>query len=181
LFQSDLHLFVAELARRRVFLHAGVVGWCGRAILIPGRSFSGKTTLVTELIRVGATYYSDEYAVLDASGRVHPYPRPLAIREDKSGRPTRYPVEALGGVAGIKPLPVGLVLVSQYRPGARWRPRPLSPGQGALALLENAVSIRRQPEVVLPTLQRVVAGSRIVKSARGEARHMAEEVLEDLW
>ena len=72
-FESDLQLYVAERAARRVFVHAGVVGWRGRAILLPGPSMSGKSTLVAELVRAGATYYSDEYAVLDARGRVHPY------------------------------------------------------------------------------------------------------------
>ena len=73
-------------------MHAGVVGWNGRALLLPGRTLSGKTTLVAELLRAGATYYSDELAVLDARGRVHPFPKPLAIREkgDASGeRPPR--------------------------------------------------------------------------------------------
>src|SRR6185437_9273442 len=31
-----VHLYIAERARRRVFVHAGVVGWRGRAILVPG-------------------------------------------------------------------------------------------------------------------------------------------------
>jgi hypothetical protein len=31
---------------------------------------------VAELVRAGATYYSDEFAVLDSRGRVHPFPRP---------------------------------------------------------------------------------------------------------
>src|SRR6267143_94986 len=78
-FESDLRLLVAELARRRVFVHAGVVGWKGRAIVVPGRSFSGKTSLVAELVRAGETYYSDEYAVFDSRGRVHPFPKPLEI------------------------------------------------------------------------------------------------------
>src|SRR6266536_3494305 len=68
-FESNLQLTVAEHARHRVFVHAGVVGWQGNAILIPGLSHSGKTTLVDQLVRAGATYYSDEYAVLDESGR----------------------------------------------------------------------------------------------------------------
>jgi len=58
-FESDLRLFVAELATHRVFVHAGVVGWKGQGIVIPGRSYSGKSTLVAELVRAGATYYSD--------------------------------------------------------------------------------------------------------------------------
>src|SRR4051812_46545639 len=49
-FESDLRLFVAETARRRLFVHAGVVGWRGQAILLPGQSMSGKTSLVVELV-----------------------------------------------------------------------------------------------------------------------------------
>ena len=79
--ETDLQLFVAEMARRRLFVHAGVVGWNGRAIVIPGRSFSGKTTLVGEMLRNGATYYSDEYAVFDSRGRVHPYPSSLSEKQ----------------------------------------------------------------------------------------------------
>src|SRR5438445_462151 len=97
--ESDLQMFVAEWARRRVFVHAGVVGWRGQAIVIPGMTFSGKSTLVAALVRAGATYYSDEYAVFDAQGRVHPYPRRLAIREDYSSRFRRCLPEALGGRA----------------------------------------------------------------------------------
>src|SRR6266536_3088511 len=107
--ESDLRLFVAELARGRVFVHAGVVGWQGRAIVIPGTSFSGKSTLVMELVRAGATYYSDEYAVFDRRGRVHPYARSLSIREKTTGQTERFPVGSLGRVAGVEPLPVGLV------------------------------------------------------------------------
>jgi len=74
--ESDLRLHVAEGARSRVFVHAGVVGWRGGAILLPGRSLAGKSTLVDALIRAGATYYSDEYAVLDAPVERIPSPKP---------------------------------------------------------------------------------------------------------
>src|SRR5262249_30425794 len=43
---TSLEFAVAVSAQRFLFVHAGVVGWRGRAILIPGRSGSGKTTLV---------------------------------------------------------------------------------------------------------------------------------------
>jgi len=62
-----------------------VVAWRGRAILLPGRSYVGKSTLVMELVRAGAVYYSDEYAVLDARGRVHPFAQPVALREPDGG------------------------------------------------------------------------------------------------
>lgn len=170
--EADLQLYVAERARNRVFLHAGVVGWQGRAIVIPGRSYTGKSTLVAELVRAGATYYSDEYAVLDRSGRVHPFARPLSIREEGSSVGRKQTVETLGGRAGREPLPVGLVLVSRYRPGARWRPRRLTPGQGVLELLAQAVPAQRRPRAVLATLLEVVAGAPVLGGARGEAQDM---------
>ena len=88
--ERDLQLYVAEQARRRVFVHAGVVGWRGRAIVIPGCTMSGKTTLVKALVEAGATYYSDEYAVLDERGRMHPYLKPLSVREDGAAARRRF-------------------------------------------------------------------------------------------
>src|SRR5438132_4828235 len=114
-FESHLQLTIAEHARHRVFVHAGVVGWKDRAILIPGLSHSGKTTLVERLIRAGATYYSDEYAVLDERGRVHPYPRPLGMRSAESINPKRVLPEEIGAEVGSKPLRVGLVISTSYR------------------------------------------------------------------
>jgi hypothetical protein len=176
-FESNLHLHIAEEARRRVFVHAGVVGWRGQAILIPGRSYTGKTTLVAELVRRGATYYSDEYAVVDERGRVHPYPRPLQIREGESARQKKYGVEEFGGRAGRRALPVGLVVVSQYKREARWRPRSLTKGQGVLELLANTVSARRKPEAALQALHQALRSAPVIKGVRGEAAEMAEAVL----
>jgi hypothetical protein len=176
-FESYLHLHIAEAAPRRLFVHAGVVGWQGEAILAPGRSHSGKSTLVAALVRAGATYYSDEYAVLDERGRVHPFPKPLSLRNGPGTNATRCTIETLGGRVGGKPLPVGLVVVSQYKAGAVWRPRRLSAGHGVLALLANTVSARRQPAVALGTLQRVAAHAAVIKGGRGEASDVAPRLL----
>lgn len=178
-FESDLQLTVAEGARRRVFVHAGVVGWRGRAILVPGRSFTGKTTLTAELVRAGATYYSDEFAVLDSEGRVHPYAKPLSVRDGRTHRQTSVRVEELGGSRATKPLHVGLVVLSEFRESARvWRPRSLTLGQGSLALLANTVPARRRPAEVLETLERVVRGATVLRGARGEAVDTARKILE---
>jgi hypothetical protein len=176
--ESNLHFNVAVGAKRRLFVHAGVVGWNGRAIVIPGLSRSGKTTLVAELVRAGATYYSDEYAVFDTQGRVHPYPKPLSIREepDKPGKP--YPVEAFGGSAGTRPLPVGLVAVMEYHSGAKWRPRALTPGEAMLALLANTVLARSRPELALATFQHVVPTALTLKGRRGEAHAVVRSLLD---
>lgn len=179
-FESEVRHYVAERAPRRVFVHAGVVAWRGRAVLIPGRSMSGKTTLVAELVRAGAEYYSDEYAVLDRAGRVHPYARPLTVREGGGLRRTRRRAEEFGGRVGKEPLPVGLVVVSQYGPGARWLPRPLTTGACVLELLSNTVSARRSPARALSALTRTAAGAGAVAGLRGEASETAESILRSL-
>jgi hypothetical protein len=176
--ETDLQLHVAEFAPRRVFVHAGVVGWCGRAIVLPGSSHAGKTTLVAALVRAGATYYSDEYAVLDASGRVHPYTRDPRVRgDDDFTRPVA--LTTFGAApAGRTPLPVGLVALTHYRAGASWRPRPLSPGQGALGLLAHTVPARLKPDRVLPALEGVMAQAPAWKGTRGEAEETAAWLLD---
>jgi len=178
LMESDLQLYVAERATRRIFVHAGVVGWRGNAILIPGRSFSGKSTLVAELLRQGATYYSDEYAALDDEGRVHPFLRPLALRgEDPAARPARHVPADFGAESGRGPLPVGVVAFAHFKPGVRWRPRLLTPGQGVLALLENTVAARRRPKTAFRVLRKAVSGAQLLKGARGEAADIARALL----
>jgi len=179
--ESDLQLFVAETAPRRVFIHAGVVGLHGKAVVIPGRSFSGKSSLVAALVKAGAIYYSDEYAVIDKKGLVHHYARPLSIRENGHLRKAkRYQVEDLGGRSGVKPLPVGMVVVSKYKSGSRWRPRGLSEGEGALELMSNTVSARRRPAAMLAAIRRVVSVAPVVKGDRGEAGEVVDFIFEKL-
>jgi hypothetical protein len=177
-FESYLQLLVADNARRRIFVHAGVVGWKNQAIMIPGMSFSGKTTLVSKLVQAGAKYYSDEYAVLDEHGLVHPFPRPLGIRRPHEFDTTRVDVGALGGVRGAKPLPVRLVISTNYRAGARWRPRQLTRGRGVLELLANTVSARSQTQLALSTLPKAIRFAEVLKGVRGEADEIVKTILD---
>src|SRR3954452_18154719 len=80
---AALRAHIALRAPDVTFVHAGAVAQDGRAIVLPGPAFSGKSALVAELVRAGATYYSDEYAVLDDQGLVHPYSRRLSIRDEE--------------------------------------------------------------------------------------------------
>jgi hypothetical protein len=170
-FDAQLRIHIASNARGWIFVHAGVVSVAGRAIVIPGASFTGKTTLVAALVRAGAVYYSDEYAVLDEEGLVHPYPRPLSIRENGVG--IDHDVSAFGGVAGVDPIPVGTVLVTRYRPGAVWQPSPLSHGRGALALISHAFSVQERSEEVVRAITRSVQDALVVEGDRGEAADLA--------
>ena len=78
---------------------------------------------------------------------------------------------------GIGALPVGLVIVSEFREGSRFRPRALTPGQGSLALLAHTVPARRKPLEVLETLERIVSTAPVLRGARGEAAEAAARIL----
>jgi hypothetical protein len=177
--ESEVQLYLAEHARRRVFVHAGVVGWRGRAVVIPGRSMSGKSTLVAALVDAGATYYSDEYAVLDARGRVHAHPTPLSLR-DGSTATAHGPAPA--APADLPPaLPVGLIVLTRYRAGARWRPRRLSPGRASIEVLAHTVAARRRPAPVLRVLARTLSRAPVWKGMRGEAPEVVAAVTGGGW
>jgi hypothetical protein len=180
--ESEIRQGVAAGADRRTFVHAGVVGWRGRAIVVPGRSRSGKTTLVAELVKAGAEYLSDEFAVLDGRGRVHPFTKPLSVRGpggcDVHARSRR--AEDLGGRCATGPLPVGLVVLAEHRPGAAWRPQRLSAGQAVLEMLAHTVPARLRPEASLRALERAVARATVVKGERGEAGELAALLLREL-
>ena len=177
--ESELRQSLAARAKRRTFVHAGVVGWRGRAIVVPGRSRSGKTTLVAELIRAGASYLSDEFAVLDARGRVHPFAKKLSVRgaggcDLHVSRPS---AEELGGRSGTQTLPVGLVVLAAHRPGAEWRPQTLTPGRAVIEMLAHTVPARLRPEESLRALERAVARAVVLMGERGEASELAPRLL----
>jgi len=176
-FEADLHLYTATESSDMTFLHAGVVGWQGKAILLPGRSFSGKTTLVREMLRLGATYYSDEFAVVDNNGLVHPFARPLGIRKEQSYAHTKFTAQSLGATIGVVPLPVGITVISKYKAGARWQPTPISRGQGALQLLANSVAVRSQPQQTLLRIHKLASHTVFIRGTRGEARDAAASIL----
>jgi hypothetical protein len=175
--ENHLQWQVATNAHNRVIVHAGVVAWQGRAIVIPGYSRAGKSTLVAELLKRGATYYSDEYAVLDARGQVHPYARRLSLRHEGDRPSLRRSAEDFGAPSGRAPVPVGAVVVARHRPGARWRPRPLTTGQTVWELLNCTLSAQKQPDAALTVLQRAADGATGLKGFRGEAAQTAELLL----
>ncbi len=180
--QSQIRLTIAEFAESRTFLHAGAVAWKGRAIIIPARSFSGKSTLVAELVKKGALYYSDDFAVLDREGSVHPFHRQLSMRgfEDKYEQ-VDFPVEAFGGQVGYEPVPIGIVLISQYKEGKKnpkiWKPEILSEGRGIMEMLSHTIPIRYNPKFSIEVLNKVAKRAIICKSQRGEAAGFADLLL----
>jgi hypothetical protein len=180
---TRLRGYVAESAPDLIFVHAGVVGHRGRALVLPGASFAGKTTAVAALVRVGATYYSDEFAVFDSDGLVHPYAKPLSLRPaltagNSRARQAEHTVESLGGVAGEQPLPLGAAAMTHYAADARWRPRRLSTGEAVLALVSQTISARVRPEATMRVLSRALERAVVFEGERGDADEFARTLLE---
>lgn len=175
---SQVRLTVAEFAVQRVFVHAGVVSRKGKAIMIPGRSFRGKTALTAALVKRGAVYYSDEYAILDADGFLHPFPKMLSVRgEIDDYKQVDYPVEKFGGVAGTEKIAVGMVLVTEYQAKARWNPKFLSAANGIIEVIKHTVPIRQNPQFTLEVLNKIAAKAVFVKSKRGDVAQSADLIL----
>ena len=176
-FERDLTLKIGEKARGWVFLHAGAVAWKGQAIVLPGRSFAGKSTLVEALVHIGADYLSDEFAILDCHGQVYPFARPLQKRRAGDYKGTPVPFDELNCRVAVGPLPVAAVVFSQYQAAAVWRPAQLTSGEAILGMIENALAARSNTEFVLSALQNVAARAAAWRGPRGEADAVAPAIL----
>jgi hypothetical protein len=139
-----LHPLFAEHARRVLFVHAGAFELDGALVLVPGRSHTGKSTLVAEALGRGATYFSDEFAVIDPDGLVHPYPRPLSLR--RPGLTSRLVSAAqLGGRTATTPAHADVVISTRYRDSASWAPEVVTGARAALRLIDNTLRARAAP------------------------------------
>lgn len=177
-FRSMLRVTVAENAVDRVFIHAGVIGWKGKAVLFPGQSFRGKTTLVKGLIERGAEYFSDEYGVIDKEGSVHPFPRDLSLRSVVHEHDVvDVPALDLGATIRRDPARIGSVILTEFKKDGEWKPELLTVGQGILETIPHTIPIKAATEMSLKILNLAFADAIIVKSSRGDVNKDAVAIL----
>lgn len=177
--ESDQHFRVAIGAKQHLFVHAGVVVVERRAMVFPGRTLAGKSTLVLALVRAGARYYSDEYAVFDKKGHVHPYRKPLSERLVE-GPPRLHSADSLDEFGSGGPVPLDCVVVTRYRQAGRWRPKRVSRADGLMALFDNTVLARECPEFALAVLTDAIRGADVIRGDRGEASVAARALITGL-
>jgi hypothetical protein len=170
--RRQLFFHSVDHARDRLVVSAGVVAHGGRAIVLPGPTRIGKTTLVVALIRAGAVYYADDWALLDREGLVHPFPTLLYIRNEE-----KRSVESLGGVRGDRPIPVALIASITFRQGAGWDPQPRSQADGMLMLLRSAYGMD-EPRLAMEAARRAAAEAFVLEGERGDASEAASALLE---
>lgn len=168
--EKAMELEVATRAPEHVFVHAGVVRFGHQALLLPGESLAGKSTLVRELVRRGGSYYSDEFAVLDSRGRVEPYPRPLCLRSGES-----IPASELGWSPRQRAVRIAWVVDCRYAGSLALQP--VTRGQAVLSCFANAVAARSRPAAILNLLGRALAEARFLQGERGEVQPAAHSIL----
>jgi len=106
---------------------------------------------------------------------VHAFPRALHLRDGESFH--AIPIDRLGPRAA-SPLPLGVVVRTSFRPGARWRPRRMTPGQTALALLDNTVVAQTRPAHALARISDAMRHGTIgLRGPRGDADATARALL----
>ncbi|PZF81017.1 hypothetical protein [Jiangella anatolica] len=138
---EDLYAAAAAVAIERaprLLLHTGAVARDGRAVLFPGESGTGKSTMVAACLRRGFGYLSDELVAVEPdTGHVTGWARPLMLTSWALGavgldvgplgaeEKAAVPPERLGAATVAATVPVAQV-VELRRGAARTRltPRP---------------------------------------------------------
>ena len=175
--QALAHITVAQRAPGLIFVHAGVLELPGGGlVLLPGYSHSGKSSLTAELLKLGARYFSDEYAVVDSKGAVWPFPRRLqSRREDR-----RYTLQELGWEDRdeLQSQRATLVVSTTYEPGSQFEPQMLSPAQTVLELLTHTVAAKSRPTESIACFQALLRTATCWRGPRGEADVAAQKLLQ---
>jgi hypothetical protein len=167
--------FIARVKNFRA-VHAGAVLLGDRALLLPGASRAGKSSLVAELLRRGAACLSDEYALIDGAGMVHPYPRPLLLRNGREEQTPVLPSELHAGVAG-SPAKVGWILSLRHESGGCWRVKGVPQSLALLSLLKNTPYALAESPGLVAVFERAVAGARCFEGIRGESAEAVDQIL----
>jgi hypothetical protein len=188
---------VVEEAGSRLLLHAAAAARDGRIVLLAGPEGSGKSTLVTALVRSGLRYVTDETVAVDVPGtKIVPYPKPIALdcrsldvvdgehpaapSPLEEGSDQRLmPPQAIRRDAIAQPGGVARLLVlPSYRPGQQTATRPLPRPEAAVALAEQAFNFRQFGRGRLDAVAEVVRGCECYRLEVGDAAAARDVVLD---
>lgn len=176
------YLMAAALPPKMYLLHAGAISIGEIGILIPGNSFSGKTTLTREFLKAGAEYFSDDCAIIDQNGMLYPYSKTLSIRNGfEQGKIVE--AESIGAKMASQPVPVRLIILAEYAEGSTWINSEITQGKAVWELSKNLffpTTMTLYPKETLQTLANVANRSKTFYGKRGEAREVVRQVLTEI-
>jgi hypothetical protein len=133
-----------------LWVHSGVVGKSGKAVLLSGASGQGKSTLVAQFVARGWTYLSDEIAPIDPyAATVVPFPVMPYMRV--SGRQDlpltdvkeldKIPVELTQEAIATSTLPIAGIYFLSYAPSSNGVDMtPCSPAMAVVEMLRNSLN-----------------------------------------
>jgi len=195
---SDAARQIAERTSGGLLLHSAAVAWNGRAVVLPGASGAGKTTLCAHLVQRGLSYLTDELAMMsfreDAAATVEGFCRPMAIKPgawpsleidlatdadagDSLVTSDGYFVrpERLNSSA-VRTATVHAFVFPRRAPREAAALRRLTKAEAALALLANLVNARNLPEHGLALVTRLAKTIPAFEAVYTDAREMAPAV-----
>lgn len=171
--ESALALFAAERLSHWIAVHAAVFVWNGKAVIVPGASHAGKSTLAAAAHEAGAIVASDEYALIDPlTGYVRGWRRPVRLR-------TAEGIEKLDIAQDIKHGPVAIVAAVRYSPEEP-ATRTMTQAETALALLANIVCAQSRPAESLRAAVCVTRSARGLTGTRRETEAFLQKVASSL-
>jgi hypothetical protein len=161
-----------------ILVHAGVVAVGNDAIVVPGPSGRGKSTLVAGLSLSGLSYASDELAVIDSdTGAVRPFAKAICLKEGgwrviASLFPEVTPNLVAPGEGGMTryltpprlcrpdaPMRVRYVVLPMRRAGATASLAPIHRSEAIAELAEHALNLPRHGYRGVETLLELAAGA----------------------
>jgi HprK-related kinase A len=155
--EATINGFLWKYLARVLLLHAAVIERAGRAILLPGPSGVGKSTLCTALIARGWRLLTDEIAMVrPQDGQLTPHPRAISLKNEAIQLAAKALPDAhlsgpfvnptKGAVAFMRPPTLAieragetaepaLVVFPHYRPDARVEVEPIEKAQAFMKLI----------------------------------------------
>ena len=172
--------------------HAAVAVFAGRATLVVGPPDAGKTSLVLGLASIGGMVFTDEVALIDASGLcVTPFPRDLIVHggtqrlfSELVEKAVSPPWKVFAGYRHLSmcdlglPAPVGTAVVDRLlfpalQPGTEPVCRSLGQAEAARRLLEQAFNLSGRGGLGIELVGRLVEACPAVQLSFGDARRAA--------
>jgi hypothetical protein len=170
---------LASSSRGGLLFHAAALAGPRGALVLPGGSGVGKSTLTLWLATQGLGYRTDEMVFTpELTAEAVPCARPLCQTRGSrealagvfdpgacAGELMEYhagwivPAAFLDPAASGDPLPWGLTVFPRYEAGAPLELEPVSKAQAAMLLMQCLVNARNLPEHGLPWIKRLAAAA----------------------
>lgn len=171
----------ARLDADAALVQAAALAINGRAILMPGVSRGGKSTLVSRLIELGFGYITDDVSVVSGDLTLSAPFRPLTVREDtfaemqlRGTAAEALPLAngshlvAVTPYAGSAPT-CGLLLFPRFSAGSELRLSLLSPARATMRLMQHNHSGHDRHSYGLATLSRLAAETPAIEIVYGHS------------